>query len=205
MEAIKTDELIAAKNFLTFNDLSTDANESSSMKQTIDNFVSESKGKLKGEVWDVISSQLGQFSSILTERIGLANRLSSAIQEALNLLIDYAGDEYTSLDCSQLPELEASRQRCKEKIDSINATIRSLSKNRNKDDTSTNNTSYYYGILNSYQNELVEIEKLIDKLRGLKEKYAEAQEILDNAFAEVTKVGNKISSISVGQIPTFIA
>ena len=39
----------------------------------------------------------------------------------------------------------------------------------------------------------------------LKEKYAEAQEILDTAFAEVKKVGNKISSISVGKTVTYMA
>ena len=38
MEAVRLDELKAAKNFSTFKDLSNDVNESANMKNLLDNF-----------------------------------------------------------------------------------------------------------------------------------------------------------------------
>ena len=206
MGALYLDELKAAKNFSTFDDLSNDASESSNMKNLLDNFVSESHGHLKGEVWNRVGSELSQFSRALSARMELANRLSEAIQKALDILLNYMGDEYESLDFSQLPELEANRQRCENQIASIRATIASMSK---KDDDGnskiTNDVGYYNGMLSEYQNNLFEINKLIDKLNGLKEKYIEAEKILADAFSQINVVGNDFKNIKVGKTVSFIS
>lgn len=205
MEAVNLDELKAAKNFSTFKDLSNDVNESANMKNLLDNFVAESNGRLKGEMWDSVGKQLSQFSNALSERMKLANNLSTAIQKALDLLLNYMGEDYASLDYSQLPELEANKKNCESQIANIKASIYNLSKidKDEKSDTS-NKLAYYNRQLTEYQKELEELNRLIEKLKGLKEKYAEAEKILADAFSEVNIVGDKVANVAVGKTVTFM-
>ncbi len=205
MEAIHLSELQAAKNFSTFNDLSNDIRESTNMQSLLNNFVAESHGKLNGKMWDAISTELNQFSEVLNERIKLASNLSSAIQSAFNMLVDYFGDEYSSLYFLEFLDLLSCRDRCNQNISNTNATLNSLKKlKQNGDDSVDKDIRYYSGLLTSYQDELDKANKLIDKLEGLKAVYAEAEGILQAAFAEVNTVGKTISNINVGGTVSFV-
>lgn len=205
MEAVRLDELKAAKNFSTFKDLSNDVNESANMKNLLDNFITESNGRLKGEMWNKVGAQLSEFSNALAERMKLANNLSTAIQKALDILLDYMGEDYASLDYSQLPELEANKRNCENQIANIKASIYNLSNmNSNEESDTANKLAYYNGQLTKYQNELQDLNQLIEKLKGLKVKYDEAEKILADAFSEVNLVGDKVANIAVGKTVTFM-
>ena len=205
MEAVRLDELKAAKNFSTFKDLSNDVNESANMKNLLDNFITESNGRLKGEMWDKVGVQLSSFSNALAERMKLANNLSTAIQKALDILLNYMGEDYASLDYSQLPELEANKRNCENQIANIKASIYNLSNmSSNEESDTANKLAYYNGQLTKYQNELQDLNQLIEKLKGLKVKYDEAEKILADAFSEVNLVGDKVANITVGKTVTFM-
>ena len=205
MEAVRLDELKAAKNFSTFKDLSNDVNESANMKNLLDNFITESNGRLKGEMWNKVGTQLSEFSNALSERMKLANNLSTAIQKALDILLNYMGEDYASLDYSQLPELEANKKNCETQIANIKASIYNLSNmNSNEESDTANKLAYYNGQLTKYQNELQDLNQLIEKLKGLKVKYDEAEKILADAFSEVNLVGDKVANIAVGKTVTFM-
>ena len=49
-----------------------------------------------------------------------------------------------------------------------------------------------------------DLNQLIEKLKGLKEKYDEAEKILADAFSEVNLVGDKVANIAVGKTVTFM-
>ena len=205
MEAVRLDELKAAKNFSTFKDLSNDVNESANMKNLLDNFITESNGRLKGEMWDKVGVQLSSFSNALAERMKLANNLSTAIQKALDILLNYMGEDYASLDYSHLPELEANKRNCENKIANIKASMYNLSNmSSNEESDTANKLAYYNGQLTKYQNELQDLNQLIEKLKGLKVKYDEAEKILADAFSEVNLVGDKVANITVGKTVTFM-
>ena len=205
MEAVHLDELKAAKNFSTFKDLSNDVNESANMKKLLDNFITESNGRLKGEMWNKVGTQLSEFSNALSERMKLANNLSTAIQKALDILLNYMGEDYASLDYSQLPELEANKRNCENQIANIKASIYNLSNmSSNEESDTANKLAYYNGQLTKYQNELQDLNQLIEKLKGLKVKYDEAEKILADAFSEVNLVGDKVANIAVGKTVTFM-
>lgn len=205
MEAVRLDELKAAKNFSTFKDLSNDVNESANMKNLLDNFITESNGRLKGEMWDKVGVQLSSFSNALAERMKLANNLSTAIQKALDILLNYMGEDYASLDYSQLPELEANKRNCENQIANIKASINNLlNMSSNEESDTANKLAYYNGQLTKYQNELQDLNQLIEKLKGLKVKYDEAEKILADAFSEVNLVGDKVANIAVGKTVTFM-
>lgn len=205
MEVVHLDELKAAKNFSTFKDLSNDVNESANMKNLLDNFITESNGRLKGEMWDKVGVQLSSFSNALAERMKLANNLSTAIQKALDILLNYMGEDYASLDYSQLPELEANKRNCENQIANIKASINNLlNMSSNEESDTANKLAYYNGQLTKYQNELQDLNQLIEKLKGLKVKYDEAEKILADAFSEVNLVGDKVANIAVGKTVTFM-
>lgn len=150
-------------------------------------------------------AQLSSFSNALAERMKLANNLSTAIQKALDILLNYMGEDYASLDYSQLPELEANKKNCETQIANIKASIYNLSNiSSNEESDTANKLAYYNGQLTKYQNELQDLNQLIEKLKGLKVKYDEAEKILADAFSEVNLVGDKVANIAVGKTVTFM-
>lgn len=206
MGPIYVDELKAANSSSTFNDLSNDINDATDIKNLIDNFVSGSNGMIKGEVWTEVQSKLNQYSSAMTDRMNLANKLSEAIKKSLNILITYMGDEYASLDYSELPELESKRAQCDANINSVNRTLNSIisSNEKETDSSKKKDTSHYSNLLAKYQEELNELDKHIEKLKGLKGKYEEAEEILKDAFAEVVKMKKSVSNIVPSNKVTYL-
>lgn len=161
----------------SFNNDIADARE---LREIIDNFCIESDGSIQGQMWNKVQSKLKMYSDAMAVRIDSAQILSEAIEKALNILIDYIGDEYTNLDYSLLPELERGYNQ----LQSLYYLL--SSKSSEELDKSGE------GLLNYYRQRLNEIGELIEKLRILKEKYELAESIIASAM-EI--INGKIASI----------
>jgi hypothetical protein len=203
--AIYADELSAAKNSSVFSNLKIDAGESASIQSIISDFQTLAHGRLVGSMWDNAFAKLNEFSAALLKRIEVANNMSEAIQEAIRILNDYIGD-YPYLDCSQLEAIKASKKQCENQISMIKQVMYSKTtqkyidsngeeKTRQVNVYSDSEIAQFSLAITKLEENIRELQLLIEKLEGLEAVYAQAQAVLDSAFAGVDGFGSNVSNI----------
>ena len=202
MASLYLDELTAAASSSTFNLLSNDSSDSKSSASNIEGFISGSGSILQGEQWDKVRSKMGVYQSALAARANCANNLGKAINDALKLLTDYMGDD-AMLDTAQLPEFTAERNACIEQIATLKSMMNEMetvnwyengrwySTTRHKYDVAA-----IQGYINNAEAVLKELNRIIKKLEGLDEIYAQAEAMLEAAYQDVLAFQQMVSSIT---------
>lgn len=196
---VYTDELKAATNCFSSpdNPLKCDSNDSNSMNETLDDFIENSINSLTGEGWDSVRNKLGEYNTLLVQRMNVASRLGEAIQNALKLLTDYIGD-YESLDTSKLEEIKLARNECYSNICSLENMLkqtREIEVDGVKKVVNVYDAGAINAKLNNLRNALLELDNLIKKIEGLDEIYLKAEQMLKDAFADVESFGSSVSNI----------
>lgn len=191
MSAIKLNELQMMAKGSTFFELANESKESKNLQDDLSSFISNSNGKLEGQYWPIIEDKLNEFSTVINKRDEVAKLLSDSIQKALNMLIDYFGDDYTSLDYSQLDVIQGLINKYNSEISGIQML---LNNSQNIDDIRTRNI--LLGRLEIFKNKVRELEKIANKIEGFKKVYNDAMNILQDAFKEVDEFAKMVNSIT---------
>ena len=191
MSAIKLNELQMMAKGSTFFELANESKESKNLQDDLSSFISNSNGKLEGQYWPIIEDKLNEFSTVINKRDEVAKLLSDSIQKALNMLIDYFGDDYTSLDYSQLEVIQGLINKYNSEISGIQML---LNNSQSIDDIRTRNI--LLGRLEIFKNKVRELEKIANKIEGFKKVYNDAMNILQDAFKEVDEFAKMVNSIT---------
>lgn len=201
MAKIYYDEISAALSSDIFDRLDADKQESTTLKGIVTNFISSSKASLTGDQYDNFRTQFGTIMNALEQRIALAEKLSSCIREALELLLNYLdGDLF--LDTSKLDEYIYNRNKCQRSLDRLKVML-----NETIETTYTVNGQTYTRVEKKYNSAeiqaqitlaeatLAELERIIKKVQGLDAVYAQAEGILNSAFSGISPFGSSVSAI----------
>ena len=124
---VELSALIKAKEFFSSNSaFSNDIKDANQQKNNVDSFVNTTR--VSGEAWDVVKSNLNNFSLALEKRASVAQNMMDTITGVLDRLIDFLQTDdgngvYYSLDLSQMEKIE-------KEIEKMNNSIRRLEEYR---------------------------------------------------------------------------
>ena len=205
MAKIYSDELKATLSSGTLDMFDKEASESKTLNDAISNFVDNNKDKLSGEQYDNFRSQFEKYSEALAIRMALAASLGAAIKEAIQLLVDYIGED-TSLDSSKLDEYKQERQTCASSIETLKGMLNATHQVE-KDGVMVTEKKYNSAEVSQKialaEETLAELDRIIAKVEGLDAVYAKAESILSGAFSQIDAFKSNVSSIKPGGIYSY--
>ena len=184
-------------------------------KTNMTNFINDTT-VLKGEQWDSVRNKMSLYNKMLEKRSKVAANLSLAINDAVKVLLDYLGDDLY-LDPSKLEEIKQAKQRCESAIASLESNINSTKTVQvtDKEGNISYRTDYVYSssereefrrVMNELRNVTIpELDRLIEKINGLSEIYANAKAIIEEAYSVIESFSNEVSSITPSSKVQFIA
>ncbi len=174
--------------------LEGEATSTAALNKAISSFMYDSSSSLIGKSYDTARSKMSLYLQDVETRSTLAAELASAISSGAESLSGYM-EGYDMLDDSEIPEIESSISSLKQEISSAQATIRSL---KLKDPKA--NVSAYTSSISSCQAYLTELEKKLEKLKGLgaadSAAFSEAMALADG----VAKFSASVEGIQVSSI-----
>lgn len=179
MAKLYLDEIEAALSFNGLENLKTDVDDSKKLSASLSEFVSTSSSKLTGEQWDAVRGKVTEYNDVSEIRNSAANYLYNSIKEGLTLLKNYLGEDQM-LDSSQLNECLSKKRQCENTIASLRSKL-----------STEANTSSIRSQINSAEETLKELNRLIKKLEGLDEVYQQALSIFENGLQGVTNLQSK--------------
>lgn len=174
--------------------LEAEATSTDALNKAISSFMYDSSSTLVGKSYDAARSKMNLYLQDVGTRSTLAAELASAISSGAESLSGYM-EGYDVLDDSEIPEMESTISSLKQEISSAQATIRSIKQKDPKANVSsyTNNISYC-------QSYLAELEKKLEKLKGLgaadSAAFSEAMALADS----VAKFSASVEGIQVSSI-----
>ena len=203
MAKVYLDEITAALSFSTFDTLSSDITDATSVDKAITSFTDNSSTILIGDVWDEARGKLGQFQTALIQRMNAASILGDAIKQALTLLNDYM-EGYEYMDYTELPQLEATFAQLEASIANLESQIITYERvTTDKGNNSSNTVEVFHQDIqdqvNSLKKEKEKLEQYITKVKGFEAVYNQAIAILDGAMAEISKFASIVDSITPSQ------
>ena len=198
MAKIYSDELKATLSSGTLDMFEKEESESKTLNDAINNFVTSNKDKLSGEQYDKFRSQFEKFSESLGKRMALAASLGAAIKEAIQLLVDYIGED-TCLDSSKLDEYKQERQTCANSIDTLKGML-SATQQVEQNGVMVTVSKYDSSEINQKialaEQTLTELDRIIAKVEGLDAVYAKAEAILSGVFSQIDGFKSTVASIT---------
>ena len=179
MAKLYLDEIEAALSFSGLENLKTDIDDYKKLSTSLSEFISTSSSKLTGEQWEAVRGKVTEYNNVSEARNSAATSLYDAIKEGLTLLKNYLGEDQM-LDSSQLNECISKKKQCENTISSLKAKL-----------STETNTSSIRSQINSAEETLKELNRLIKKLEGLDEVYQQALSIFENGLQGVTNLQSK--------------
>ena len=155
MRVVKAD-LDSFKSFLTLFD--KEMSDCQKMNNTLDSFISELSAKFSGAAYDSISEKINVYKECNLSREKTSSELKSKITSALDSLSSYM-EGYSYLDTAELDSIKAKRANCQANYNNILSAINNASRNTD--------LSGLRSQLAALESQLIEIDKLIEKLEGL--------------------------------------
>ena len=155
MRVVKAD-LDSFKSFLTLFD--KEMSDCQKMNNTLDSFISELSAKFSGAAYDSISEKINVYKECNLSREKTSSELKSKITSALDSLSSYM-EGYSYLDTAELDSIKAKRANCQANYNNILSAINNASRN-----TDLSGLRSQFAALEA---QLIEIDKLIEKLEGL--------------------------------------
>ena len=155
------------------------------------------------------------YNDLLDKRSKVATNLSSAINDAVKLLLEYLGEDLY-LDPSKLEEIQQTKKQCENLITNLENSINSQQEVEVVDELGniTYKLEYIYSYaereelrskINELRNETIpRLNKLIDKINGLPDIYEKAKEIIRTAYSEIENFSNEVNSITPSDKVTFV-
>lgn len=183
--------------------LQNDGNESLSATGAINGFISDSQQILVGEMWDIERQKLQKYNELLTERATVESQLQEAISEAVQLVIDYLGED-DDLDSAKLPEFKKNAKQLKKQIKNLNSMMLKVKLVDKYDDDGKFIESHYEPVydkndlqsqIDALQAELDETTRLIEKTEGLEAVLKQAEALLDQVYSQLRRYENDIDNL----------
>lgn len=201
MAKIYLDELVSAMNYNTFDTLASDSIDASNVSESISNFI-QSEGKLQGKEWDAVRNGFTKYYDLFSERIKVANNLSTAIKESLTLLINYIED-YEMLDDSKVDEIRNTLNDCNNQISYLKNERDIMTDGKYVYDADKRN--WFSKQISILENSILELKKLLDKLEGLNGVYSSAENILNGAYMNVCEFSSHVLAIQPSKSVEYIS
>jgi len=185
----------------------------SDTKNNITNFINDTT-VLKGEEWNRVRTKLSKYNSLLDKRSKVASNLSTAINDAAKLLLDYLGED-AYLDPSKLEEIIETKKQCEVLIIDLENSINSKREVEviDKLGNITYKLEYIYSYaereelrnkINELKNETIpNLNRLINKIKGLPDIYEKAKEIIKTVYSEIENFNKEVNSITQSDKVTF--
>lgn len=183
------------------------------VRTNLENFISNDS-VLQGEQWSAVREKLNQYSIAFDMRSQAASNLSSAINDAVNMMLDYLGDDLY-IDPSKLDELKLTKSQCEQQIAELEAQMSAMTYKPIKDENgkiryikdylySAGQRAAAAAAIASLRNEtIVELNRLITKIEGLKDIYIKAEEMISSASTGIDKFSQYVNSIVPTQKVVF--
>lgn len=213
-ETLQIDALNDLKNSGSVKLISNDQYIHGDTKKNITNFINNN-AILKGEEWNAVRTKLSKYNDLLDKRSKVATNLSSTINDAVKLLLEYLGEDLY-LDPSKLEEIQQTKKQCENLITNLENSINSQQEVEVVDELGniTYKLEYIYSYaereelrskINELRNKTIpRLNELIDKINGLPDIYEKAKEIIRTAYSEIENFSNEVNSITPSDKVTFV-
>lgn len=174
--------------------LEADSTSTVALNDAISSFMNDSSASLVGKSFDAARNKMNLYLQDVGTRKSLASELASAISDGAESLAGYM-DGYDMLDDSEIPEIEESINSLKQKITDVQLTISSI---QSKDPSA--DVSSYTATIDSCKASLAELEKKLEKLKGLGAADSAAFSAAMSLADSVAKFGASVEGIQVSSI-----
>lgn len=174
--------------------LEADSTSTVALNDAISSFMNDSSASLVGKSFDAARSKMNLYLQDVGTRKSLATELASAISDGAESLAGYM-EGYDMLDDSEIPEIEENITSLKQRISDAQSTISTIqSKDSNAD------VSSYTATIDTCKASLVELEKKLEKLKGLGAADSSAFSAAMSLADGVAKFGASVEGIQVSSI-----
>lgn len=182
----------AMSSSAAINSLNADKEDTASMINALQDFISNTSGRLVGDGYDRVRSHLQGYIKILESRMKIADDLISGIKSACGTMISYMDGE-AKLDTSELDFYNTKLINLTNRLESIVASIMSYDPDESDVSLASLRSAYY-----ACENEIKEVKRMIDLLENLDAADA-------GAYASYLSSDQGVSSLasSVASIPTI--
>lgn len=203
MAKMYLDELETASSIYKDNFLSRDIDTSKNVNSMIYDFVSGTKSKLSGSMWDAVRGKMGEFEGIFSNFNSVSDEFCSAIETAIQMLVNVVGEdsEYDYLDDSLLDNLHTQLKDLNAKLETLSQGETTTSKDKDGKETTT--TQYDYAAINACKEEIKKTQALITKTEKFRDAYKKALKIVEGAYQSVVAFGSSVDNIQVSDKITF--
>lgn len=212
--SVHMDDLSTTMNSASYKTINNDSSKVYGASTPIQVFMSDTS-VLKGEQWNKVRNKMGEYNDLLNQRGEVAGFISEKIAEAIQLLTDYLGEDEW-LDMSKLDEMKERKRRIEKEIANLESSIDSTKTvyYTNALGKTVSRQEYVYSAseratmrikINTLREELQELNRLIEKTKGLKEVYEQAMQIIKVALAEAQRYNQSVNSITPSKQVQFKA
>ena len=212
--SVHMDDLSTTMNAASYKTINNDSSKVYGASTSIQVFMSDTS-VLKGEQWNKVRNKMGEYNDLLNQRGEVAGFISEKIAEAIQLLTDYLGEDEW-LDMSKLDEMKERKRRIEKEIANLESSIDSTKTvyYTNALGKTVSRQEYVYSAseratmrikINTLREELQELNRLIEKTKGLKEVYEQAMQIIKVALAEAQRYNQSVNSITPSKQVQFKA
>lgn len=203
MAKIYLTELEEASSIYKDSFLSQDISTSNNVSGMINEFVTGTKSKLQGSMWDAVRGKMGEFQTAFSNFSKVSDNFCNTITNAVNKLQEVVGEDcnYDYLDDSKLDELNVKLNELKNKLETLKKGTQVTIKDKNGKETIQ--TQYDSDGIKACEAEINSTQNLIDKTEKFKEVYKEVLAQVEEAYNEVTSFASSVDGIEVSLKITY--
>lgn len=205
-DAIQVDALNSLLNSNSLKQITNDGLNVNLIKNNLTNFINDSS-VLKGYEWNSVRKKISKYNNLLSLRAEVATSLSSSINSAVKMLLDYLGDDLC-IEPSKLEEIQEAKRRCENLIVDLSNKINIKYEEEKVDEVGniTYKLEYMYNsaerdefskMLVKLRDETVpELNRLIEKINGLSDIYSEALRIIKMSYGEIENFNKEVNNLN---------
>ena len=174
--------------------LETDISDATKIITTINAFITEIEtgNNLYGESYTKVKNKLSEYITMLEKRKTTADALKTAINNAINQMKSYIGDDYDGLDEAKLPELNEIRQKAVNWVASLTEEIKAEPSEETKKELERQ--------LYSPSELIKQTDREIAKIEGLTDADKYEYGILESAISKILEYDTTVNSLQETKI-----
>lgn len=172
------------------NGLNADKEDTKSMINALQDFISNTTDKLVGEGYDSVRQHLQGYITILEARMKIADDIIAAIKSACSTMITYMDGE-AKLDTNDLESYKSQLIKLQNKLDGLVYSINNYDPDTAEVSLSSLRASYF-----QCMNDIKDVKRMIDLLENLDAADAGAYGSYMSSEQGITSLSNGTSNIS---------
>ena len=172
------------------NSLNADKEDAASMINALQDFISNTSGRLIGAGYDSVRNHLESYIGVLESRIRIADELIGGIKSACSSLLSYMDGE-SKLDTSELEMYYTKQTNLNNRLNSLESAIANYDPDEDEVDIGSLINAY-----NACELELKEVERMIALLEGLDAADSAAYGAYTGSGAGLSSLSGSVSGVS---------